>query len=67
MANKIKKAIEDSKRKRDFKQRDKGRKVRTQKKQKYEANRYVQRGSGAGAGAPAGNGKGQGFKGHKGP
>jgi len=32
MANKIKKAIEDSKRKRDFKGRDKGRKDRHQKK-----------------------------------
>jgi hypothetical protein len=62
MANKIKKAIEDSKRKRDFKSRDKGRKIRTQKKQKYEANRFVQRGTGGGAGKA----RGQGFKGPKG-
>jgi hypothetical protein len=45
MANKTKRAIEDSKRKRDFKQRSKGRKDRTQKKDKFEKNRYIQRGS----------------------
>jgi hypothetical protein len=46
MANKVLKAIEDSKRKRDFKQRNKGRKERSQKRQKLEKNKYVQRGSG---------------------
>ena len=45
MANKTKRAIEDSKRKRDFKVRQKGRKERSVKKQKFENNKYVQRGS----------------------
>lgn len=47
MANKTKRAIDDSKRKREFKVREKGRTERTQKKSKYENNKYVQRGSGS--------------------
>lgn len=45
MANKTQRAIEDSKRKRDFKGRQKNRKDRTAKKEKFEKNKYVQRGS----------------------
>lgn len=44
MANKTR-AIEDSKRKRDFKQRNKGRQERSAKKDKFEKSKYVQRGS----------------------
>jgi len=44
MANKIKRAVEDSKRRREFKARQKGRKERTDKKKKYESQKYVQRG-----------------------
>lgn len=47
MANKTKRAIEDSKRKRDFKVRSKDRKERTYKKNKNESEKYVQRGGNA--------------------
>ena len=47
MANKTKRAIEDSKRKKEFKVRQKGRNERHNKKNTYENNKYVQRGSGA--------------------
>lgn len=45
MANKTKRAIEDSKRKKDFKLRQKGRTERNIKKNNYENNKYVQRGN----------------------
>ena len=50
MANKIKRAIKDSKRTRDFKFRQKGRKDRENKKSKLENDKYVQRGSKGGNG-----------------
>lgn len=41
MANKVVRAVEDSKRKRDFKVRSKGRKERTEKKKRNEGERYI--------------------------
>lgn len=42
--NKTQRAIDDSRRRRDFKARDKGRTERTQKREGKERNKYVQRG-----------------------